>query len=78
MSSKVQIAIFTIMLSVIGISIAWYKSSVLGVPLVPHDTTSIYRIGAKITFKPTKEPVLVSFSISAKASINNACVSIGA
>jgi hypothetical protein len=63
MSSKVQIAIFTIMLSVIGISIAWYKSSVLGVPLVPHDTISIYRIGAKITFEPTKDPVLVSFSI---------------
>jgi len=63
MSSKIQIALFTVLLSVIGISIAWYKSSVLGVPFVPHDTTSIYRIGAKITFKPTDNPVLVSFAI---------------
>ncbi len=63
MSSKVQIAIFTIMLSVIGISIAWYKVSFLNIPLAPHDTTSIYRIGAKITFMPKDKPVLVSFAI---------------
>jgi len=63
MSSKFQIAIITLILSLIGISIAWYKSSVLGVPFTPHDTTSIYRIGAKITFQPTGEPVLVSLAI---------------
>ena len=81
MSSKIQIALFTVLLSVIGISIAWYKSSVLGIPFVPHDTTSIYRIGAKITFDHTKEPVAISFAIPDKQDgikmISNASASQG-
>jgi len=68
MSSKIQIALFTILLSVVGISIAWYKMSALGIPLTPHHATSVYRIGAKITFEPTEGPVLVSLAIPSEQS----------
>lgn len=63
MSSRLQILLFTILLSTIGISIALYKGMVLGIPFTPDETTSIYRLGAKINFKAKDEPIKVSFAI---------------
>lgn len=66
MSSRLQIAFFTILLSSIGIAVALYKGIVLGVPFTPDETTSIYRLGAKVNFKAKDEPVKVSLAIPSK------------
>lgn len=63
MSSRLQILFFTFLLSSIGLTIALYKGMVLGIPFTPNETTSIYRLGAKISFKAKDEPVKVSLSI---------------
>ena len=63
MSSRLQITFFTIFLSTIGIAITLYKGMVLGIPFTPDETTSIYRLGAKISFQAKDEPIKISFAI---------------
>ena len=66
MSSKFQILFFATLLSFIGLSIALYKGLVLGIPFTPDNRSSVYKIGAKISFEAKGEPVKVSFAIPKK------------
>ncbi|MBU1667987.1 inactive transglutaminase family protein [bacterium] len=63
MSSRLQILVVTIFLSSLGIAVALYKGLALGIPFTPNETTSIYRLGAKISFKAKDEPIKISLAI---------------
>ncbi len=63
MSSRLQIKIIALILALIGLSIAWYKVEVLGIPLYPHDKRSVYNIGAEISFKGQNEGALISMAL---------------
>lgn len=63
MSSRLQIALITFILTTIGLSIMWYKVEVLNIPLFPHDKRSIYTIGAEIKFQGRNKSALVSMAL---------------
>ena len=76
MSSRLQIIFFTLLLSSIGIGIALYKGLVLGIPFTPDETTSIYRLGAKISFTAKDEPIKISLALpSDQEGITRYCLS---
>lgn len=67
-SSRIQIAIITLLLALAGLSIAWYKVEVLGIPIYPHDKRSIFSIGAQISFKGEGGSALISMALPSKQS----------
>ena len=68
MSSRLQIILFTLFLSSIGIAIALYKWLVLDIPFTPNESISIYRVGAKITFEAQDRPVRISLALPQEQS----------
>lgn len=63
MSSRLQIILFTLFLSSVGMAVTLYKGLVLDIPFTPNENTSIYRVGAKISFKAKDKPVRVSLAL---------------
>lgn len=63
MSSKVQVLLVSLSLTFIGFFIVWYKVSVLGIPFLPHDKSSVYKVGAEVSFEGKNKAVLVSMAI---------------
>lgn len=63
MSSRLQIILFTLFLTTIGIGVAIYKALVLEIPFTPNENTSIYRVGAKIMFNGTDKPIKISLAL---------------
>ena len=63
MSRRFQVLLIALSLTFIGLFIVWYKVSVLGIPFLPHEKRSVYKIGAEISFEGRNKPVLVSMVI---------------
>jgi len=62
-SNKFQVLFIALSLAFIGSFLIWYKVSVLGIPLMPHEKHSVYKVGAEISFEGQKKAVLVSMAI---------------
>ena len=60
MSRRFQVLLITFSLAFTGFFIVWYKVGVLGIPFLPHEKRSVYKIGAEISFEGKNKPVLVS------------------
>ena len=63
MSRKFQILLLALSLSFVGLFIVWYKVNILGIPFLPHEKSSVYKVGAEISFEGKKKAVLVSMAI---------------
>ena len=63
MSRKLQVLLIALSLAFIGFFIVWYKVGVLGIPFLPHEKRSVYKIGAEISFEGKNKPVLVSMAL---------------
>ncbi|WP_373028635.1 inactive transglutaminase family protein [Sulfurovum sp.] len=63
MSRKFQVLLIALSLAFIGFFIVWYKVGVLGIPFLPHEKRSVYKIGAEISFEGKNKPVLVSMAL---------------
>lgn len=63
MSRKFQVLLIALSLAFTGIFIVWYKVGVLGIPFLPHEKRSVYKIGAEISFEGKNKPVLVSMAL---------------
>lgn len=63
MSRKFQVLLITLSLAFTGFFIVWYKVGVLGIPFMPHEKRSVYKIGAEISFEGKNKPVLVSMAL---------------
>ncbi len=63
MSRKFQVLLIALSLAFIGLFIVWYKVSVLGIPFLPHEKRSVYKVGAEVSFEGKNKAVLVSMAI---------------
>lgn len=63
MSRRFQVFLITFSLAFTGFFIVWYKVGVLGIPFLPHEKRSVYKIGAEISFEGKNKPVLVSMAL---------------
>jgi len=63
MSRRFQVLLITFSLAFTGFFIVWYKVGVLGIPFLPHEKRSVYKIGAEISFEGKNKPVLVSMAL---------------
>ncbi len=63
MSSKFQLFFIVFILSMLGISIAFYKVVYLDVPLTPHEKKSLFTVTSSIELQKTKNPIVVSLSL---------------
>jgi len=63
MSRRFQVLFIALSLTFMGLFIVWYKVSVLGIPFLPHEKSSVYKIGAEISFEGKKKAVLVSMAL---------------
>ncbi len=63
MSRRFQVLFIALSLAFIGLFIVWYKVSVLGIPFLPHEKSSVYTVGAEISFEGKNKAVLVSMAL---------------
>ena len=63
MSRRFQVLLIALSLAFTGFFIVWYKVGVLGIPFLPHEKRSVYKIGAEISFEGKDKPVLVSMAL---------------
>ena len=63
MSRRFQVLLIALSLAFTGFFIVWYKVGVLGIPFLPHEKRSVYKIGAEISFEGKNKPVLVSMAL---------------
>jgi|AGBJ01.1.fsa_nt_gi hypothetical protein len=63
MSRKLQVLLIALSLAFTGLFIVWYKVGVLGIPFLPHEKRSVYKVGAEISFEGQNKPVLVSMAL---------------
>jgi hypothetical protein len=63
MSRRFQVLLIALSLAFTGFFIVWYKVGVLGIPFLPHEKRSVYKVGAEISFQGTNKPVLVSMAL---------------
>ena len=63
MSRKFQTLLIAFGLAFVGFFIVWYKVSVVGIPFMPHEKRSIYKVEAEISFEGKNKPVLVSMAL---------------
>ena len=63
MSRKFQVLLIALTLTFIGLFIVWYKVTVLGIPFLPHEKSSVYKVGAEVSFEGKNKAVLVSMAI---------------
>jgi len=63
MSRKFQVLVIVLGLSFAGFFIVWYKVGVLGIPFLPHEQLSVYKVGAEISFEGQNKAVLVSMAL---------------
>ncbi|MEA2048219.1 MAG: inactive transglutaminase family protein [Campylobacterota bacterium] len=65
MSKRFHVLLIALSLSFLGLFIVWYKVSQLGIPFLPHEKSSVYKIGAEISFEGKRKAVLVSMALPA-------------
>jgi len=63
MSSRLQVLLIASMFAFIGFFLVWYKVGVLGIPFLPHEKRSVYKVGAEITFEGQKKAALISMAL---------------
>jgi hypothetical protein len=63
MSARWQSLLIAMVLAATGLLIAGYKVLYLETPLLPHETRSIFSIGAEITFESARGPAAVSMAL---------------
>jgi len=63
MSRRFQVLLIALSLTFIGLFIVWYKVSILGIPFLPHEKSSVYTVGAEISFEGKNKAVLVSMAL---------------
>ena len=63
MSRKFQVLLLAFTLTLIGLFIVWYKVNILGIPFLPHEKSSVYKVGAEISFEDKAKAVLVSMAL---------------
>jgi hypothetical protein len=63
MSRRFQVLLIALSLAFTGFFIVWYKVGVLGIPFLPHEKRSVYKVGAEISFEGNNRPVLVSMAL---------------
>jgi hypothetical protein len=63
MSRRFQVLLIALSLAFTGFFIVWYKVGVLGIPFLPHEKRSVYKVGAEISFQGMNKPVLVSMAL---------------
>ena len=65
-SKKYHAIIIAILFATVGLFLIYYKVQVLGMPFMPNEKKSVYRVEAKITFEGENKPVLVSMALPQK------------
>jgi len=63
MSRRFQALLIALSLAFIGLIIIWYKVSILGIPFLPHERSSVYTVGAEISFEGQNKAALVSMAL---------------
>ena len=63
MSRKLQVLLIAFSLAFIGFFLVWYKVSVLGIPFMPDEKRSVYKVGAEISFEGQNKAALVSMAL---------------
>ena len=63
MSRKFQVLVLAFTLTFFGLFIVWYKVNILGIPFLPHEKSSVYKVGAEISFEGKNKAVLVSMAL---------------
>ncbi|MCO4844560.1 MAG: inactive transglutaminase family protein [Sulfurovum sp.] len=63
MSRRFQALLIALSLAFMGLIIIWYKVSILGIPFLPHERSSVYTVGAEISFEGQKKAALVSMAL---------------
>jgi len=63
MSRKIQVLLIAFSLTFIGLFLVWYKVSVLGIPFMPHEKRSVYKVGAEISFEGQNKAALISMAL---------------
>ena len=63
MSRRFQVLLIALSLAFTGFFMVWYKVGVLGIPFLPHEKRSVYKVGAEISFEGMNKPVLVSMAL---------------
>ncbi len=62
MNARIQLYIWMLVLTVVGLGRAAYTHWGLGFPLIPGEVTTVWTVEARITFDATGEPVLISLN----------------
>ena len=54
--NKLHLYILAIVLTILGLGLTIYKISILGFPLMPATTTTVWNVEARVTFVGKGEP----------------------
>lgn len=63
MQEKIKVYVVAGLLALLGVGVALYKHFALGFPLLPDARTEVWTVEAKVEFRASGEPVLVSLAL---------------
>lgn len=63
MSSRAQVYLLGCVLIILGIGLVTYKSTLLGMPIIPGEYQTVWTIEAKVEFQASNDPLKVSLAL---------------